>query len=55
MRFQKQTQAHEDEHNIPVPGRNRQEEGPLRHVRNRDILLRSVLRLQSQLDKLEDA
>ena len=55
MRSQKQTQVHEDEHNILVPGRSRQEEGPLRHVRNRGNLLGIVLRLQSQSNKLEGA
>ena len=54
-RFQKRTQVHDDEHNIPVRWRSRQEESPLRHVQIRGIQPGIVLRLQSQLDKLEGA
>ena len=48
---------HDDEHNIPVSQleRSRQEEDPLRHIRNGGILLLVgiVLRLQSQFHRVQ--
>ena len=46
---------HDDEHNIPVSQRSRQEEDPLRHIRNGGILLLVgiVLRLQSQFHHVQ--